>query len=91
MIGKHLFYILFVESMLNNTIEERVTVLEIQVTDMREDLTEIDEDVMLLVEDVGFLFDETVIQDERLFSLEQDNDVINQEVEGQFEEQSSLS
>ena len=73
---------LFVELVLNNTIEERVTLLEIQVTDMREDITEIDEDVTLLVEDVGFLFDETVIQDERLFSLEQDTDVINQELEG---------
>ena len=76
--------ILFVELVLNNTIEERVTLLEIQVTDMREDITEIDEDVTLVVEDVSFLFDETVIQDERLFSLEQDNDVINQDLEGQF-------
>ena len=77
--------------MLNNTIEERVTLLEIEVTDMREDITEIDEDVPLVVEDVSFMFDETVIQDERLFSLEQDNDVINQELEGQSEEYSSLS
>ena len=75
---------LFVELLLNNTLEERVTLLEIQVTDMREDITEIDEDVTLVVEDVSFLFDETVIQDERLFSLEQDNDVINQDLEGQF-------
>ena len=77
--------------MLNNTIEERVTLLEIQVTDIREDLTTIEENVTDLDEDVNFLFDETVLQDERLFSLEQDNDVINQEVEGQSEEKSSFS
>ena len=82
---------LFVEIMLNNTIEERVTVLEIQITDIREDLTTIEENVTDLDEDVNFLFDETVLQDERLFSLEQDNDVINQEVEGQSEEKSSFS
>ena len=70
----------FVELMVNNTIEERVTVLEIQVMDLREYLTTTDENVADLDEDVNFLFDETVIQDERLFSLEQDNDVINQEL-----------
>ena len=75
---------LFVEIMLNNTIEERVTLLEIQVTDIREDLTTTEENVSDLDEDVNFLFDETVLQDERLFSLEQDNDVINQELESQF-------
>ena len=35
-----------------------------------------------LDEDVDFLFDETVIQDERLFSLEEESDVLNEEVEG---------
>ena len=69
--------------MLNNTIEERVTLLEIQVTDIREDLTTIEENVTDLDEDVNFLFDETVLQDERLFSLEQDNDIINQELESE--------
>ena len=51
--------------------------------DMREDLTTIDENVTDLDEDVNFLFDETVLQDERLFSLEQDNDIINQELESE--------
>ena len=41
----------------NVTIEERVALLEIQVTD--------------LDEDVDFLFDEQVIQDERLLNLEE--------------------
>ena len=48
----------------NSTIEERVTILEIQVADTQEDLTELEGDV-------NFLFDEQVIQDERIFSLEQ--------------------
>ena len=55
----------------NNTIEKRVSLLEIQVADMREDVTEVDEDVTRLDEDVSFLFDEQVIQDERLLELEQ--------------------
>ena len=52
--------------MQNTTIEERVALLEIQVAD--------------LDQDVNFLFDETVIQDERLFSLEQTTDAINAEL-----------
>ena len=47
-----------------------MTVLEIQVTDIREDITEIDEDVTAVAENVDFLFDEQVIQDERLLGLE---------------------
>ena len=48
-----------------------MTLLEIQVTDMREDLTTTDETVADLDEDVNFLFDEQVIQDERLLNLEE--------------------
>ena len=48
----------------NITIEERVSLLEIQVVELDEDVTGLDEDL-------SFLFDEQVIQDERLFSLEQ--------------------
>ena len=36
-----------------------------------EDLTEIEEDVTGLDQDVNFLFEETIIQDERMFNLEQ--------------------
>ena len=57
--------------MLNSTIEERVSLLEVQVADLREDVTEVDEDVTRLDEDVSFLFDEQVIQDERLLNLEE--------------------
>ena len=68
-----------------------MTLLEIQVVVIQDDVTELDEDVTLLEGDVNFLFDETVIQDERLFSLEQATDVINaelvsvdDELEGEF-------
>ena len=72
----------------NSTIEERVAILEGQVVEIEEDLSGIEEDVMILgvgleglSEDVDFLFDEQVIQDERLLSLEQENDVIDDELE----------
>ena len=62
----------------NNTIEERVSLLEIQVVEIQEDMIEIEEDVTVVDErvdlvegDVNFLFDEQVIQDERLLQLEQ--------------------
>ena len=53
--------------MQNVTIEERVALLEIQVAD-------IEGDISLLIENDNFLFDEQIIQDERLFSLEQENE-----------------
>ena len=62
-----------------------MTILEIQVADTQEDLTELEGDV-------NFLFDEQVIQDERLFSLEQTSDGIiaeldsvDNEIEGDFQ------
>ena len=66
----------------NATIEERVSLLEIQVVEIQEDVTEVDERVELLEGDVNFLFDEQVIQDERLLGLE--NRVLDNEndVEG---------
>ena len=54
----------------NTTIEERVALLEIQVADIEGQITDLDEDV-------DFLFDEQVIQDERLFTLEQTTNDIN--------------
>ena len=47
--------------------EERVALLELQVVDLNED--------------VDFLFEEQVIQDERLFNLEVTSDEIEDEVE----------
>ena len=64
--------------MQNITIEERVALLEIQVTDLEQNVSDLDEDV-------NFLFDETVLQDERILTLEQDYDVINQDLDGQCE------
>ena len=58
----------------NTTIEERVTILEIQVADTQEDLTELDENV-------DFLFDEQVIQDERLLGLKQGINVIESDID----------
>ena len=57
--------------MQNTTIEERVALLEIQVVVIQDDLTEVDDRVDLVEGDVNFLFDEQVIQDERLLGLEQ--------------------
>ena len=74
----------FVDLMQNTTIEERVSLLEIQVLEIQEDLTEVDEDVTLLEGDVNFLFDEQVIQDERLLNLEETSVEIDEEVESEF-------
>ena len=63
--------------MQNITIEERVALLEIQVTDLEQNVSDLDQDV-------NFLFDEQVIQDERLFSLETETEGIEEEVEGLF-------
>ena len=58
---KHL--VLFYSEMFQNlTIEERVAVLEGQVVVIQEDITDLDEDV-------NFLFDDSVIQDQRLLNL----------------------
>ena len=49
-------------------------VLEIQVLDIREDLTEVNEDITDANNDIDFLFDEQVLQDERLFELEEETE-----------------
>ena len=43
---------------------------------------EIEEDITGLDQDVNFLFDETVIQDQRLLNLEEETSIIDEEVEG---------
>ena len=72
----------------NNTIEERVALLEIQVAEIEEDVTNTRIDLTELEGDVNFLFDEQVIQDERLLDSEQainaiesELDVIDDEIE----------
>ena len=71
------------DSALNSTLEERVALLELQVSDLEENAVDLDEDI-------DFLFDEQVIQDERLLGLEQginviesDLDVIDEELESE--------
>ena len=49
-------------------------VLEIQVLDIREDLTEVNADMTDANNDIDFLFDEQVLQDERLFELEEETE-----------------
>ena len=50
--------------------EERVELLEIQLVVIHDEVSDLETDV-------DFLFDEQIIQDERLFSLEQGTDAIN--------------
>ena len=61
--------LLQVETRQNTTIEERVALLEIQVIEIEEDVSDLDQDV-------NFLFDEQVIQDEKLLNLEQETEEI---------------
>ena len=70
-----LFLFTILELAQNATIEERVALLEIQVTDLEQNVADLDQDV-------NFLFDEQVIQDERLFGLETETEGIEEEVEG---------
>ena len=51
---------------------------------IQDDITELDEDVTLLEGDVNFLFDEQVIQDDRLLNLEETSVEIDEEVESEF-------
>ena len=53
-----------------------------QVVEIQEDLLVTRIDLVELEGDVNFLFDEQIIQDERLFSLEQTVFVIDEDVEG---------
>ena len=59
----------------NITIEERMEILEGQVVIILNEVSDIETDV-------DFLFEEQIIQDERLFSLEQTVFVIDEDVEG---------
>ena len=70
--------------MQNETIEERVALLELQVSDIREDLTTTELDVEDLDENVDFLFDEQVIQDEGLLNLEITTNKIEDGVESKI-------
>ena len=86
-----LIVIILLDFLQNTTIEERVSLLEIQVVEIEEDLTDLGDDMMVLERNVDFLFDETVIQDERIFNLEQtsigilgDLELVEDDVESKF-------
>ena len=64
----------------NATIEERVSLLEVLVVEIQEDITGLGVDLTGLDEDVGFLFDEQVIQDERLLNLEIETKEIDEQL-----------
>ena len=51
-----------------------MALLEIQVTDLEGIVSDLDQDV-------NFLFDEQVIQDEKLLNLEQETDTINEDLD----------
>ena len=61
-----------------------MALLEIQVMVIQDDVTELDEDVTLLEGDVNFLFEEQVIQDERLLNLEEDSDIYDDEIDSKY-------
>ena len=61
----------------NSTLEERVELLEIQVVVIQDEVSDLELDV-------NFLFDEQIIQDERLLNLEENSNILNEEVEGEL-------
>ena len=71
-----------VESVQNTTIEERVAILEIQVEQIQNDVTDLGAGLTEVDDNVDFLFDEQVIQDERLLGLENRMLDIENKVEG---------
>ena len=58
-----------------------MALLEIQIMEIDADVIGLRVDHTQLEGDVNFLFDEQVIQDERLLILEQDSDVFDDEIE----------
>ena len=76
------FYFTILELIQNATIEERVTLLEVQVEQIQGDVTGLSVGLTEVDESVDFLFDEQVIQDERLLNLETETEGIEEEVEG---------
>ena len=59
----------------NGTMEERVTLLEVQMEEVQGDVAQTEEEITLL-------FSQQVIQDERLINLEEDSSSLEGNVEG---------
>ena len=53
-----------------------MALLEIQVVEIEEDIADVEGDISILIENDDFLFDEQVIQDERLLNLEETSDQV---------------
>ena len=77
---KSILVLSFVDLLQNTTIEERVSLLEIQVVEIQEDITGLGVDLTELDENVDFLFDEQIIQDEKLLNLEQETEEIDEQL-----------
>ena len=72
------YFILQKELAENGTVEERVTLLEIQMDEVQGDVAENKGDISLL-------FTDQIIQDERLVDLEDDTSGLEQSVESQYD------
>ena len=75
MISTQSFNTSLLELLQNTTIEERVALLEIQVVVIQDEVSDLETNV-------DFLFEETIIQDERILTLEQTSVELDEEVEG---------
>ena len=65
-----------IDVQLNDTLEERVTVLEFQVAEITSDITEIVDDVNIVEGEITVISAGQILQDERLLELEMDSDGI---------------
>ena len=67
---------MIIVSLQNLTIKEWVSLLEMQVVEIEEDVSGLSVDLTEVERDVNFLFDEQIIQDEKLFDLEETSDQV---------------
>ena len=74
--------LLNLEVILNSTLEERVEMLEIQMVQAEDDIDNLGLDLTELEGDVDFLFDDQLIQNQRIFNLEEESSVLNEDVQG---------
>ena len=75
-IQNHCIYTEYIDRLQSSTLEERVELLEIQVVVIQDEVSDLELDV-------NFLFDEQIIQDERLLNLDGNSNILNEEVEGE--------
>ena len=68
--------------LVNSTLEERVEMLEIQMAQVEDDIDGLSVDLLELEGDVDFLFDDQLIQDQRIFNVEEESSVLSENVQG---------